>query len=158
MKPSRAIGTTAIQIICLLPALMSGPFLIDAIAAAVLDYRISGLPTTIFEVLLGAGILSGIAASLVLISSGAHVRKDHQLARLVRAGLAVGIVGGCAVLIWIARFIEHDPAASAKGIAILSWAVFCGPPIALLAFQFLGLTRTIHRDLSREELPPQGMD
>ena len=120
-----------IQIICILPATASGPFVFWAIFAQILDLldKTSGFATVILPVAIGISILSGIGASWAVISSEmTYFRTNASFKRKVQIGLMLGAVGGCSVLIWAAKFIialntsMHD-----KRTAILSWVVFCAP-------------------------------
>ena len=141
-----------IQIVCILPATLSVPFVLEAIPAAILDLldHTSGLPEVALTITLAVSILSGVMASWAVISSrDGYFRKNATFKRKVRIGLALGALGGCAVLIWATKFIAADTGISAKRGAIVSGGIFCGPSILLVIFQFIALTRT------RNELPSE---
>lgn len=148
----------SIQIICILPATASVPFILGAIVAAILDLfdGTYGFAGVILQVAIGVSILSGVAASWAVISSEiSYFRTNASFKRKVQIGLTLGAIGGCSVLILAAKFIialntsTHD-----KRTAILSWGVFCGPSIALLTSQFIVLTIKGSSTTKCGELPP----
>ena len=135
-----------------MPATLSLSFVLAAIPTAILDLldHTYGLPEATLAIALAVSILSGVAASWAVISSGdGYFRKNATFKRKVRIGLALGALGGCAVLIWAAKFIAADTGISDKRSAIVSLGIFCGPSTLLVIFQSIALTRT------RNELPSE---
>ena len=147
-----------LQIVCILPATASVPFILWAILASILDLldKTYGFAEVILAVAIGVSILSGVAASWAVISSEINYFRTYvSFKRKAQIGLALGAVGGCSVLIWAAKFIialntsRHD-----KRTAFLSWVLFCGPSIALVSSQFVVLITAGTHIKKRNELPP----
>lgn len=143
----------ALQIIFLAPAILSLPFIVLAPVDAILELvgHTMGFAEATLTALLAAGILAGLAASVIVMFSDAnYIRTNTFLKTTVPTALALGIVGGCSVLIWIAGFIEHDGSTRAW-VAICSWAVFIGPPVGLLTYQFFKLVTAARSGWESEE-------
>jgi hypothetical protein len=134
--------SAAIQLILLAPALICVPYVV-AIVPALFPPSESNRIKSIFEFSLAASILLGLMTAVIVIFSGAnHIRTDSNSKKIIQLGLALGIYGGCSVLIWAVKYIVHERAPH-YGSAILSWALFLGPPIAEVTYLFVSLMRPI---------------
>jgi uncharacterized membrane protein len=128
-----------IQILCILPATVSVPFVAAVVPAAIFDLsqHTYGLAEVSLAIALSACILLGTASSWAFILLWPERLRATNLKRPVQTGLGLGVLAGCGVLIWAAKFIVNDSSTSDHWGAILSWVLFCGPPIAVVAYQLI---------------------
>jgi hypothetical protein len=140
--------TVAIRLIIIAPGILIIPFTFGAPILVILGLldptSKSNLILVTFVVALSASIFAGVVASVSVILSGTnHIRMNKSQKTKAQTGLALGIVGGCSAMIWLAKFIMHEGYARPWGV-IESWVLFFGPSIALMTYQFVALTRPVH--------------
>jgi hypothetical protein len=149
--------TASIQLIIIAPGIFIIPFTFGAPILVILGLfdptSKSNLILVTFVVALAASIFAGVVASVSVILSGAnYITMNKSLKTKAQTGLALGIVGGCSAMIWLAKFIMHEGYARPWG-GIESWVLFFGPSIALVTYQFLALTLLVHSNQEATVLP-----
>jgi hypothetical protein len=149
----KRLFSAAIQLILLAPALICVPYVL-AIVPALFPPSEPNRIKSIFEFSLAASILVGLMTSVIVIFAGANrIRADKNSKQIFQTGLALGIYDGCSILIWAVKYIVHEGSPH-QSVAILSWTLFLGPPIAELTYLFVLLVRPIrHPGNERSVLP-----
>jgi hypothetical protein len=144
--------SAAIQLILLAPALICVPYIL-AIVPALFPPSEPNRIKSIFEFSLAASILVGLMTSVIVIFSDANrIRANKNSKQIFQTGLALGIYGGCSILIWAVKYIVHERSPHYGG-AILGWNLFLDPPIAEVTYLFVLLTRRNRPGNERSILP-----
>jgi len=120
-------------------------FVIGAIPTAVLSFgeHTIGPAQATWMIAIAACVLLGTVASWIVIAGNpARIDAKPAFKKKVRIALALGVLGGCGFLIALAGYATGAvPGAAGRAAVIGSWVVFCAPSIALMAYQFVTLTR-----------------
>jgi hypothetical protein len=145
-----------LQIIFLLPAWGAGMMslfvaieFIVVIVASPFDPRPAGvklaeLPGQLLILVASLSVMAGLVSSLIVIFKGtAQVRGKPSLRRKIQIGLALGIVAGCSVLIWIVT-LKMGPYTTRdqERFLIAEYMLMVNPPLVLGLIQSYQLLRS----------------
>jgi hypothetical protein len=154
-SPKMRFITLAIQLIIIAPGILLVPFTFGAPLLVILglfDHKTNLIQVTLI-VLLAASLFAGVVASVfVIFSHENYLTMKKSLKTKAQTGLALGIVGGCSAMIWLAKYIMGQGFAHPWS-DIESWSLFFGPSIALLTYQLLALSRPVHSVQEATDLP-----
>src|SRR4051812_9838935 len=107
--PVKRLIVLAIEVICILPATVSLPFVFGGMAAIRADSSGSVGLSEALGIAIGISIVFGVTASWVMIVWGTKRSKTSVECRTaLLIGLFVGVLGGCALLVWVAKFLSDQ--------------------------------------------------